>query len=251
MKEIVVRDVCIGRGTPKLCVPIVGRTGEEVLEQAAKLITLPLDVVEWRADWLDQNEDAMAVLSALRVAVGNRPLLVTFRTAAEGGQRQPTAQEYLTFCSDAAASGCADLVDVELFCQDHMAEQVLEAVHRTGVPVVMSSHDFEATPERKEMFSRLQRMEELGADLAKLAVMPKDRQDVLQLLDVTLKAWKELECPVITMAMGPLGVVSRVVGECFGSALTFGAGEQSSAPGQMPAPQLRIVLDAIHDSMGQ
>lgn len=250
MREVTVRDICIGRGAPKLCVPIVGRTGEEVLEQAAKLITLPLDVVEWRADWLNENEDAMAVLSALRVAVGNHPLLVTFRTAAEGGQRQPTPQEYLAFCSDAAASGCADLVDVELFCQDDMAEQVLEAVHRTGVPVVMSSHDFEKTPGRKEMFARLQRMEEMGADIAKLAVMPQKRKDVLRLLDVTLKAQEELECPIITMAMGPLGVVSRVTGECFGSALTFGAGEQSSAPGQMPATQLRDILDAIHDSMG-
>lgn len=249
MKEVMVRDVCIGHGTPKLCVPIVGRTGEEVLEQAAKVAALPLDLIEWRADWLQPEEDAMAVLSALRVAVGTRPLLVTFRTAAEGGERQPTFAEYLTFCRDAAASGCADLLDVELFCREDGAEQVLEAVHRTGVPVVMSSHDFHATPRRKEMFARLQRMQEMGAEIAKLAVMPQSHKDVLRLMDVTLQAKKELECPIITMAMGPLGVVSRMAGEFFGSALTFGAGEQASAPGQMPATALRQVLDAMHASM--
>lgn len=249
MKTVMVRDVCIGRGTPKLCVPIVGRTGEEVLEQAAKVTALPVDVVEWRADWLQPEEDAMAVLSALRVAVGARPLLVTFRTAAEGGERQPTFEEYLTFCRDAAASGCADLLDVELLCQEEGAGQVMEAVHRTGVPVVMSSHDFHTTPRRKEMFARLQRMQEMGADIAKLAVMPHNHKDVLRLMDVTLQAKKELECPIVTMAMGSLGVVSRTAGEFFGSDLTFGAGEQASAPGQMPAAVLRGILDAMHAGM--
>ena len=53
--------------------------------------------------------------------------------------------------------------------------------------------------------------------------------------------------PVITMAMGALGLISRLAGETFGSALTFGAGEKASAPGQIPAKQLKDVSDIIHE----
>lgn len=58
MKKIVkVRDVRIGEGIPKICVPIVGRTKEELLEEVNSLKNISLDVVEWRVDFYENVEE--------------------------------------------------------------------------------------------------------------------------------------------------------------------------------------------------
>jgi 3-dehydroquinate dehydratase-1 len=46
-----------------------------------------------------------------------------------------------------------------------------------------------------------------------------------------------------------MGVLSRVAGEAFGSAMTFGTIGSTSAPGQIPVKELGDVLDVIHRSM--
>ena len=113
-----------------------------------------------------------------------------------------------------------------------------------------SSHDFEKTPNVGEMVDRLCRMQKAGADLLKIAVMPCDPGDVLTLLAAT---WQMKECyatqPVITMAMGGSGVVSRMAGEIFGSALTFGSAGQASAPGQVDVGELKGVLRLLHENL--
>lgn len=90
-------------------------------------------------------------------------------------------------------------------------------------------------------------MQDLGADIVKFAVTPRSERDVLRLLDATL-AMKEDHntTPVITMSMGKLGVISRICGEVFGSAVTFGTAGKASAPGQLPANQLSIYLKSLN-----
>ena len=92
-------------------------------------------------------------------------------------------------------------------------------------------------------------MEEAGADIAKIAVMPESTEDVLTLLSATCKAKKELTCPVITMSMAGTGVISRLGGEVFGSSMTFGAAKKASAPGQLGVTDLSTVLDLLHKAM--
>ena len=115
-----------------------------------------------------------------------------------------------------------------------------------------SSHDFEKTPNVGEMVDRLCSMQKAGADLLKLAVMPRDPGDVLTLLAAT---WQMRECyaaqPVITMAMGGNGVISRMAGEIFGSALTFGSVGRASAPGQVEVGELKKVLRLLHENLLQ
>lgn len=115
------------------------------------------------------------------------------------------------------------------------------------VRVICSTHDFFKTPPKEEMRGHLRKMQQLGADILKLAVMPQSRRDVLTLLEVTLEISEELvDNPVVTMSMASLGLVSRMVGETFGSAITFGAVGQRSAPGQPGARELAEVLEVIH-----
>ena len=89
-------------------------------------------------------------------------------------------------------------------------------------------------------------MQEMEADIVKMAVMPREERDVLTLLDATL-TMKELHAvtPVVTMAMGELGLVSRLTGKIFGSAITFGSVGMASAPGQIPTERLKAALELI------
>ena len=82
------------------------------------------------------------------------------------------------------------------------------------------------------MISILCEMQSCGADIAKLAVMPKSIQDVLNLMLASAKAFENLNIPLITMSMGKLGSFSRVAGLLTGSCATFGSYGQESAPGQ-------------------
>ena len=53
MNPVIVRNVKIGEGVPKICVPIVGVTKEEIINEAKTFENIPVDVVEWRVDWFE------------------------------------------------------------------------------------------------------------------------------------------------------------------------------------------------------
>ena len=110
---------------------------------------------------------------------------------------------------------------------------------------------FVKTPPREEIISRLERMEQLGADICKVAVMPHTPEDVLTLLSATEERARVSGVPLITMAMGPLGTVSRVCGELVGSCLTFGTLGAASAPGQLPAEKLAQTLEMLRLRRGE
>ena len=249
MSSITIRGCCIGAGRPKVILPIVARTEDDILREARRLSALKADCIEWRADWFSDALDAAAlkrVLSSLRAALGEKLLLVTFRTKAEGGEASLTPQQYADFCGTVCVSGCADLLDIEFFPNREGLPALIGQAHKAGAAVVCSSHDFHKTPSRTEMVTRLTAMQQAGADLPKLAVMPSSSSDVLELLAATAEmAEQHPETPVITMSMGALGAVSRLCGETFGSAMTFANPGQASAPGQVALDVVNEVLDSL------
>ena len=90
MNPVIVRNIKIGEGVPKICVPIVGVTKEEIINEAKTFETIPVDVVEWRVDWFEhvfEFDKVEEVLKELREALGETPLLFTFRTSKEGGEK--------------------------------------------------------------------------------------------------------------------------------------------------------------------
>lgn len=253
MNTVKVRNIAIGEGMPKICVPIVGVTKEAILEEARAITKLPADVVEWRIDWFEgvfdwaQMED---VLKALRETLDEMPILMTFRTSKEGGEKAIDDETYAEINIKAAKTGLIDLVDVEVFTGDEIVKKIIEGAHEAGVKVVASNHDFDKTPDKEDIVGRLCKMQELGADIPKIAVMPQSKKDVLTLLAATEEmATEHADRPIITMSMAGTGVVSRLVGEAFGSALTFGAAAKASAPGQMEVNDLKKVLELIHGAM--
>jgi len=115
--------------------------------------------------------------------------------------------------------------------------------------MIMSYHNFQATPEGEALVAKFAEAERLGADIAKVAVMPKSPGDVLTLLGAVWRADEAGSIPLIGMSMGGFGAVSRMVGGVFGSALTFAVGKSASAPGQIPIEDLRIALSTVGRSV--
>lgn len=175
----------------------------------------------------------MRVLQALHEILEDIPILFTFRTKAEGGEKEIAAASYERLNCQVAASGLADLIDVEIFTGDDTVRSILAAAHRANVPVIASNHHFHETPDQETILEILTKMDQMGADILKIAVMPQSRKDVLTLLSATEEMDRRTTKPLITMSMGPVGMISRLCGEVFGSALTFGAVGKVSAPGQI------------------
>lgn len=247
-KKVFQAGACVfGEGNPKICVPIVAENRTDIWNRAEEIASLPIDIVEWRADYYEdvfEKAELSAVLKGLKARLGEKALLFTFRTKGEGGNRAIGQGTYDRLNRLAAFQG-ADLVDVEAYLPGERAEEIKE-LHKEGCRVIASSHDFQKTPLVEEMTERLRYMEELGADAAKLAVMPLGRQDVLNLLQASIKADEELSIPVITMSMGQQGVVSRICGRFSGSAMTFAAVGDASAPGQISAEQMMRILGVLN-----
>lgn len=237
----------LGQGPVKVCVPLVGRTLEELLAECDYLANKPSDVAELRIDFLGTSYDLDAVLEAtaqVRQRLNDRGLLFTWRTAQEGGEKDISVEDYFTLLDRVIESGHVDAIDIEYFFDQERMRATVALAQKHGVTVVMSNHDFDKTPAQEEIESRLIGMKRAGADVAKLACMPQHPDDVLTLLTATNEVRKQYPGePIITMSMGALGVVTRICGTVFGNAMSFGAAKQSSAPGQI---DMKLLTDILH-----
>jgi 3-dehydroquinate dehydratase-1 len=163
MSTVTVKNVIIGEGMPKICVPLVGAAVPELKREAEALKTLAPDLVEWRADFFEQVEDMEAVKAALkeiRSVIPELPLIFTFRSAKEGGEKLVSTEYYIALNKAAAESGLADIIDVELFSGEEHVKALITAAHENNVFVIISNHDFHGTPPKEEIVSRLRRAQE-------------------------------------------------------------------------------------------
>lgn len=247
-----VRNIIIGNGIPKIIVPLVGGSDAELIDEVRHVMNLEPDIVEWRVDTYDHVEDFTAVhfmLVKLRDLLGNTPLLFTFRSFQEGGKSETSVTFYQELIMNAIENKLIDLVDIELFLGDVIVKKLVAIAKKNNIYVVLSNHEFHKTPDKEEIVNRLRNMQELGADIPKIAVMPNSTQDVVTLLDATNTMKDEYaDRPFITISMGEKGLVTRLSGGVFGSAATFGAGREASAPGQLDAKELRRTLELFHPS---
>ena len=243
MSTVKIRNILLGEGVPKIAVPNVGSTEEEILTSTKEIAAAKPDLMEWRIDYYAAGvEDTAQLIDTgrkIRELIGELPLLITFRTKSEGGVCQLEENRYLDLVDQIIVNRLGDAVDIELFHEEKRIESLVSEAKNYNVVVIMSNHDFEKVPAKDVIEFRLKKMANLGADVPKLACMPHNVEDVLTLLEATNAVHNEIENPIITMAMGDIGKVTRIAGQVFGSSLSFGAVGKSSAPGQLSIEELR------------
>lgn len=252
MESVRVRDIVIGEGKPKIVVPIIAKSEREIEEQLQKIVQREIDIVEWRGDWFEGIFDCKRVediLRKMRSYVGEIPILFTFRTAKEGGEKEISQETYNKININISKMQLVDLIDVEGFGFSD-AEWLIKQLKQQNIKVIISHHNFEKTLPKNEMIKKLCKMQEMGADIIKMAMLPKSTKDVLELLDATEEMNRlYAKQPVVTMSMTEKGLISRLAGEFFGSALTFGAVGKTSAPGQIDVGELNFILTTIHNQL--
>lgn len=240
MKNIQVGSLVFDSKKMKICVPVCEKSLSEICDALRKIHTTPADLVEWRMDYFDA--DIRLAAKAVFEAARPLPVLCTFRTKAEGGERDITTEDYFALNLALSEAGAA-MVDLELMrctAWGKSAQDYIQKLHENGTVVVLSSHDFEKTPPRAELVERFAAMRALGADLPKIAVMPQTQRDVMVMLSAMTEAASG--GALIGISMGELGKMTRVRGGAFGSVMTFACKEKASAPGQIDAETLAKLL---------
>lgn len=250
--QVKVRGAVIGGPKPLICLPMVGDTKEKILEEAADLVARQPDLLEWRADAYDQVENietSLSCLQELREIIGNIPLIYTCRIDVEGGFKKITRENRLEIYIAVMKSGDVDIIDTELCNEKDFIKVIRQQARANDVKLILSHHNFEKTPSEPFIYAKLIEAQLAGADISKLAAMPKNYGDVLTLLNATNRARNEaVQIPIVTMSMGPEGAISRLAGGLFGSDITFALGMQASAPGQIPIKELRSGMSLLYDT---
>lgn len=247
-----IKQRTFGTGRPLVCVPVVEHKEENIYQAAQSAVRQGAEALEWRMDWFADVcrwEQTSRVLGSLQEICGNVILLCTFRSKPQGGEQEISEDAYLELLERTAQSRCADLLDVEA-CQLADAPSAIHMLHDLGQCVIGSNHYFSHTPETEQMRQDIVEMRWAGADIGKLAVMPHSPLDVVRLLEITAQMKEEYpDYPLVTMAMGGLGAISRISGQAFGSCMTFASVGKTSAPGQMPLKDVAWMLDKLSESM--
>lgn len=180
------------------------------------------DLLEVRVDLINQPfATILEYCSEIKIKVGI-PIIGTIR------ENERTVGKRIDMFRDLC--GYVDAIDVELGSPE--SDTILS--HASGITIIVSEHDYEKTPSDRELKSMVERACSQGAHIVKLAVMAQSKSDVLRLLQLT----QETTVPMVAIAMGPIGTISRLVAPLFGSLFTFGFIGESVAPGQLSAKRL-------------
>ena len=249
MKEKNFGKITLSNNQARVCVPVMGKTTEEVLQQLKSVVEMEPDIIEWRGDFFetDNNEGYLNVLKQMKDVNENIPVIFTIRTDSEGGNKKIGWNEYCDLCLFIAEKGKefnVEFEDVEVF-KDDKANELINSLHEKGMNVIGSNHHFDKTPDKEEMVKILSTIEKSGADVCKLAVMPRDKKDVEVLIEASKETDEKIKAPIITMSMGELGAVTRVIPKITKTSVTFAAGVSASAPGQ---PGIKVVRKLLQEN---
>ena len=211
----------------KIAIPIFQKDCENVIKVAKDCINKGADVLEFRIDALENPE-----ISEIKKTIEeiNFPMIATNRISTEGGSFKGTEEERFEILYE-----CCDLVDyVDIELQSN--DEYIKKIHDTGVTTIVSYHDFEKTPKLSEITYIVEKEQKLG-DIAKVTFMPQDLDDTLTILAV-LSHCED----TIAISMGDLGSYTRVMASKFNSPITFAAGTDVTAPGQIDIETMKSLL---------
>ncbi|MCH7393910.1 type I 3-dehydroquinate dehydratase [Acinetobacter dispersus] len=233
----------------KTIVPITAKTKEQAIAQAKVIAAnADADLAEFRIDLLNFANDSKQVIALgqeLKQILGAKPMIATIRTHNEGGQLTISDADYGKTYQVYLQQPFMDMLDVEMFRDQHIVKNTVKLAHAKKVLIVMSNHDFQKTPPEAEIIKRLLKQDELGADILKIAVMPQSKQDVFTLMNATLIVSQQSKKPLLTMSMGKLGTISRIATANMGGSFSFGMIGEASAPGQIDVTQLKQFLKTV------
>jgi len=213
---------------------------ERTIKNAAKAVeeATPLaDLIELRLDYLREPE-----LETL-IKVRQKPFIITNRRREEGGKYRGDEERRFRVLEEAIALD-ADYVDVEIRSRGSLLRDLISNKKKTRI--ILSFHDFQGTPSRRELRGLYSRMAGLGADVIKIVTFARSWEDNFTVLSL-LSFAKEMKQQTVALCMGEKGRMSRVFAPRMGAVWTYAplCRDRSSAPGQLTAQEMREIWEKL------
>ena len=246
---IKIKNIKIGEGAPKICIPVIEKKEKDIIKYIKYINKLPIDIIEWRADFYLEDiigdkeniKNIIEISKDIKKSVG-KPIIFTMRSHKEGGKiKNGFYNNIIDIYKAVIENKCFDLIDLELLTlKERDIKYIIKLAKEKNIKTIISNHDFNKTPSKRHIVYIINKMIKLKCDIVKLAYMPKNKKDVINLLDASSEI---KNFPIIAISMGKLGTITRI----FGSAITFASAKSSSAPGQLEAMKLKYILDNIYN----
>lgn len=250
IKKITIKNSNISYKKPKIVIPLTGYDKNAIFDEINNLPMNHFDFIEWRADHfrqLSNINEVVAFTEQLRKRLPMIPLIFTCRSKEQGGYQAFSDDFYYQLNEKILTSDFVDLIDIEINKGNHITQPLIKLAHDRQIITIASYHNFYKTPTKREITTIFRKMQEQGADILKVAVMPTTPTDLITLFTAVNDSLSYCNsCPLVIIAMGELGQVSRIACHIFRSALTFASAANKPAPGQIEAEKLHPVLSLLY-----
>ena len=250
MENIIkIKNIKLGEGSPKICVPVIEKNEKEIIKYIKYINKLPIDIIEWRADFYlediiynEESEINIIEISKSIKKITNKPIIFTMRSYKEGGKlKSDFYNNIIDIYKTVIKNKCFDLIDLEILTlKERDIKNLIKLAKENNIKTIISNHDFNKTPSKKHIVYIINKMIKLKCDIPKVAYMPKNKKDVINLLEAVSEI---KDFPIIAISMGKLGIITRI----FGSVITFASAKSSSAQGQIEAMKLKYILDNLYN----
>jgi 3-dehydroquinate dehydratase-1 len=232
---------------------IVGTITKNVSENAGSGKESGADILEIRFDlllanthglekYLKQDFEEAVLIEQLKSWIKEAketglPVIGTLRSKEEGGAFEGSEGERFgvirKFISD------VDFIDIERKSSKKEIFECKKIAQKSDAKIILSSHycNEKDMPSVKKIEKVLKKSFAKGADIAKVAFMPKSKSDVLKLYEASLKS--KTPDKICLIAMGELGKQTRILAPFYGSILSYGYIDEEAAPGQLPIRKIR------------
>lgn len=246
----------------KICIPIVSSNIDEVCEKI-KISAQKADIIEiWLGEFFPQlgiepvkmsdasfSEISGKILEKIFSAqeeAGNIPLLINVKDEAEKGKFSGTDEQKIFLLQECAKLG-AQYIDIDFEFNPELLAELKQTIDSENskrknsekTQLILSAHFFEGTPTFPSLKNRVQRMQNSGADIVKIASMPESQKDLITILRFS-ENMKRKNIPFIAMSMAQMGKISRLLTPLLGGEMMFAplTKEEASAPGQICRDEL-------------
>jgi 3-dehydroquinate dehydratase-1 len=240
MKIVKFGNLSIGNKPVLLCTVL-----EEDLESSIKSANI---AIENRADCLELRIDKLKNKSMIKDVIQkiNFPKLVVCRPKDWDGFFEGSEEERIEWLLEALDYN-PEAIDIELKTEDSLRRKVIEKAKKYNIPVLIVYENFKSTPSKQELLGILEKEIELGADIAKFAVLANSYEDLVTVLDTINEAKRTINVPFVAIAMGKYGSISRALGPIMGTAMTYCASRKGleGAPGQLPVKETRDIINIL------
>ncbi len=221
---------------PKICIPLQLKTNQEIIDFMKKNES-KTDCFEI---WLDQvqNLDLEKILTSK-----TKPVLCVCKNKKEKGAFQGNDLEKSDLLKHAMKLG-ADYIDIDYASEDILIQALNQ--NKGETKLILSYHNYEVTPDLKELLAVIQKMLAYKPDIVKIATMANSYKDTLVIINLA-QSLTTAKIPFIAIAMSEYGKMSRAITPLLGGEMMFAPlnSKGSTAGGQIEVDKLKMLWSEL------